>query len=128
MLQIFDHHWRSHLSAQDQLRQGIGLRAYGQKDPKQEFKRESFTLFEQLLETIKFEITRVLMLVVVKDEKEARRIDEQNQASVDAAKSNREPSSQAGANSSQGQTKVGRNDPCPCGSGKKFKHCHGALS
>jgi len=128
MLQIFDHHWRSHLSAQDQLRQGIGLRAYGQKDPKQEFKKESFTLFEQLLETIKFEITRVLMLVVVKDEKEARRIDEQNQASVDAAKSNRETSSQAVNNTSTGQAKVGRNDPCPCGSGKKYKHCHGALS
>ncbi|MEL0056475.1 MAG: SEC-C metal-binding domain-containing protein, partial [Methylophilaceae bacterium] len=104
------------------------LRAYGQKDPKQEFKRESFTLFEQLLETIKFEITRVLMLVVVKDEKEARRIDEQNQASVDAAKSNRETSSQAVNNTSTGQAKVGRNDPCPCGSGKKYKHCHGALS
>jgi preprotein translocase subunit SecA len=128
MLQIFDHHWRSHLSAQDQLRQGIGLRAYGQKDPKQEFKRESFALFEQLLETIKFEITRVLMLVVVKDEKEARRIDEQNQASVDAAKSNRETSSQAGNNTPTSQTKVGRNDPCPCGSGKKYKHCHGALA
>ena len=74
-LQIFDHHWRAHLSSLDNLRQGIGLRAYGQKDPKQEFKKEAFVLFEQLLETIKFEITRVLMLVSVKDENEAKKID-----------------------------------------------------
>jgi len=125
MLQIFDHHWRSHLSSLDHLRQGIGLRAYGQKDPKQEFKKEAFALFEQLLETIKFEITRVLMLVVVKDEKEAKRIDAQNQSKLDAAKSNREKSEQA---NTANQAKVGRNEPCPCGSGKKYKHCHGALS
>ena len=125
MLQIFDHHWRSHLSSLDHLRQGIGLRAYGQKDPKQEFKKEAFALFEQLLETIKFEITRVLMLVVVKDEKEAKKIDAQNQSKLDAAKSNREKSEQA---NTANQAKVGRNEPCPCGSGKKYKHCHGTLS
>jgi preprotein translocase subunit SecA len=128
MLQIFDHHWRSHLSSQDQLRQGIGLRAYGQKDPKQEFKRESFALFEQLLETIKFEITRVLMLVIVKDENEAKRIDQQNQATVNAAQSNRAASDPTKVNVTPNQYKVGRNDPCPCGSRKKYKHCHGALS
>ena len=124
MLQIFDHHWRSHLSALDHLRQGIGLRAYGQKDPKQEFKKEAFSLFEQLLETIKFEITRVLMLVVVKDEKEAKRIDQENQTKLAAAQSNRDKAEQKNTTN---QVKVGRNDPCPCGSGKKYKHCHGAL-
>ena len=80
-LQIFDHHWRAHLSSLDNLRQGIGLRAYGQKDPKQEFKKEAFVLFEQLLETIKFEITRVLMLVSVKDENEAKKIDKKKSRS-----------------------------------------------
>jgi len=85
-LQIFDHHWRAHLSSLDNLRQGIGLRAYGQKDPKQEFKKEAFVLFEQLLETIKFEITRVLMLVSVKDEGEAKKIDKKNQEAISAAK------------------------------------------
>ena len=78
-----------------------------------------------MLETIKFEITRVLMLVVVKDEKEAKRSDAQNQSKLDAAKSNREKSEQA---NTANQAKVGRNEPCPCGSGKKYKHCHGALS
>ena len=82
MLQIFDHHWRAHLSSLDNLRQGIQLRAYGQKDPKQEFKKEAFGLFEQLLETIKFEITRVLMLVIVKDEDEAKKIDKKKSTSL----------------------------------------------
>jgi len=124
ILQIFDHHWRAHLSSLDQLRQGIGLRAYGQKDPKQEFKKEAFSLFEQLLDTIKFEITRVLMLVQVKDEKEAKDIDKKNTKSIQSAKSNK-TSGEAAENIAQ--RKVGRNDPCPCGSDKKFKHCHGAL-
>ena len=108
----------------DSLRQGIGLRAYGQKDPKQEFKKEAFALFEQLLETIKFEITRVLMLVVVKNENEAKKIDQDNQSKLEASQSNRDKSDQT---KSQNQIKVGRNEPCPCGSGKKYKHCCGAL-
>ena len=100
------------------------MRAYGQKDPKQEFKKEAFSLFEQLLDTIKFEITRVLMLVQVKDEKEAKDIDKKNTESIQSAKSNKN-SGEAAENIAQ--PKVGRNDPCPCGSDKKFKHCHGAL-
>ena len=100
------------------------MRAYGQKDPKQEFKKEAFSLFEQLLDTIKFEITRVLMLVQVKDEKEAKDIDKKNTESIQSAKSNK-TSGEASENIAQ--RKVGRNDPCPCGSDKKFKHCHGAL-
>lgn len=124
ILQIFDHHWRAHLSSLDHLRQGIGLRAYGQKDPKQEFKKEAFILFEQLLDTIKFEITRVLMLVQIKDEKEAESIDKKNSESIQSAKSNKITDTAA---KNITHSKVGRNDSCPCGSGKKFKHCHGAL-
>ena len=127
MLQIFDHHWRAHLSSLDNLRQGIGLRAYGQKDPKQEFKKEAFALFEQLLETIKFEITRVLMLVTVKDENDANKIDKKNQEVIEASK-NKKQETQSGKNNINNEKKVGRNEPCPCGSGKKFKHCCGALN
>ena len=121
ILQIFDHHWRAHLSSLDHLRQGVGLRAYGQKDPKQEFKKEAFSLFEQLLNNIKFEITRVLMLVQVKNEGEADDIDRKNNHSIQSAKSNKSNDSESP------QPKVGRNDICPCGSGKKYKYCHGAL-
>ena len=127
MLQIFDHHWRAHLSSLDNLRQGIQLRAYGQKDPKQEFKKEAFGLFEQLLETIKFEITRVLMLVIVKDEDEAKKIDKKNQQAIEASNT-RNQDSQSEQNKQMPDKKVGRNEPCPCGSGKKFKHCCGALN
>ena len=127
MLQIFDHHWRAHLSSLDNLRQGIGLRAYGQKDPKQEFKKEAFALFEQLLETIKFEITRVLMLVTVKDENDANKIDKKNQEVIEASK-NKKQETQSRQNNINNEKKVGRNEPCPCGSGKKFKHCCGALN
>ena len=115
ILQIIDQNWRAHLSALDQLRQGIGLRAYGQRDPKQEFKKEAFGLFEQLLEKIKFEITRVLMLVQVKDEEQVNEIDNKNEAKIKAAQVGRQPK------------KVSRNDPCPCGSKKKYKHCHGTM-
>jgi len=115
ILQIIDQNWRAHLSGLDQLRQGIGLRAYGQKDTKQEFKKEAFGLFEQLLEKIKFEITRVLMLVQVENEEQVNEMDKKNEAKVQAAQSESEPK------------KVSRNDPCPCGSKKKYKHCHGEL-
>ncbi|MDA9097024.1 preprotein translocase subunit SecA [Methylophilaceae bacterium] len=125
-LQIFDHHWRAHLSSLDNLRQGIGLRAYGQKDPKQEFKKEAFVLFEQLLETIKFEITRVLMLVSVKDEGEAKKIDKKNQEAISAAQTKK--TVVQSNDEAYPDKKVGRNEPCPCGSGKKYKHCHGVLN
>ena len=128
MLQIFDHHWRAHLSSLDNLRQGIQLRAYGQKDPKQEFKKEAFGLFEQLLETIKFEITRVLMLVIVKDEDEAKKIDKKNQQALESSQS-KEPDSQNEKclNNIHGERKIGRNEVCPS-TGKKYKHCCGALN
>ena len=124
MLQIFDHHWRAHLSSLDNLRQGIGLRAYGQKDPKQEFKKEAFVLFEQLLETIKFEITRVLMLVTVKDESDATSIDKKNTEAVKASANKQNDRKDLPPSTK----KVGRNEPCPCGNGKKYKHCCGALN
>jgi preprotein translocase subunit SecA len=91
------------------------LRAYGQKDPKQEFKKEAFGLFGQLLEKIKFEVTRVLMLVQVKNEEQVNEIDKKNEAKRKASQVDSEPK------------KVSRNDMCPCGSKKKYKHCHGAL-
>ena len=123
MLQIIDHHWRSHLSALDHLRQGVSMRAYGGKDPKQEFKKEAFSMFETLLINIKNEIAKVLMLVEVKSEDQAKKIDEKNQNEINQASSS---SNDLGVNE-EPQRKIGRNEFCPCGSGKKYKHCHGVL-
>ena len=123
MLQIIDHHWRSHLSALDHLRQGVSMRAYGGKDPKQEFKKEAFSMFETLLINIKNEIAKVLMLVEVKSEDQAKKIDEKNQNEINQASSS---SNDLGVNEKP-QRKIGRNEFCPCGSGKKYKHCHGVL-
>ena len=124
MLQIIDHHWRSHLTALDHLRQGVNMRAYGGKDPKQEFKREAFNMFEVLLSNIKNEIAKVVMLVEVKTEDQAKKIDQKNQQEVDKASID----SQSQDNQNSQQRKIGRNESCPCGSGKKYKHCHGVLS
>ena len=124
MLQIIDHHWRSHLTALDHLRQGVSMRAYGGKDPKQEFKREAFNMFEVLLSNIKNEIAKVVMLVEVKTEDQAKKIDQKNQQEVDRASID----SQSQDNQNSQQRKIGRNESCPCGSGKKYKHCHGVLS
>ena len=124
MLQIIDHHWRSHLTALDHLRQGVSMRAYGGKDPKQEFKREAFNMFEVLLSNIKNEIAKVVMLVEVKTEEQAKKLDQKNQQEVDKASMD----SQNQDNQTNQQRKIGRNESCPCGSGKKYKHCHGVLS
>ncbi len=124
MLQIIDHHWRSHLTALDHLRQGVSMRAYGGKDPKQEFKREAFNMFEVLLSNIKNEIAKVVMLVEVKTEDQAKKIDQKNQQEVDKASID----SQSQDNQNSQQRKICRNESCPCGSGKKYKHCHGVLS
>ena len=123
MLQIIDHHWRSHLSALDHLRQGVSMRAYGGKDPKQEFKKEAFSMFETLLINIKNEIAKVLMLVEVKSKEQAKKIDEKNQNEIKQASS----SVNDYAVKDEPQRKIGRNEFCPCGSGKKYKHCHGVL-
>jgi len=143
MLQSLDSHWREHLSALDHLRQGIHLRGYAQKNPQQEYKREAFELFSMMLESIKAEVTKVLMAVQIKsadelavaEEPEApRNIQYQHAeyAGGDTAVEAEAEGDVAVAERPQpfvrpGQ-KVGRNDPCPCGSGKKYKQCHGRLT
>ncbi|MBE2263744.1 MAG: preprotein translocase subunit SecA [Burkholderiaceae bacterium] len=148
LLQSIDTHWREHLSSLDYLRQGIHLRGYAQKQPKQEYKREAFELFGQLLDSVKNDVTRVLMTVKVQsgdqleqaaEEMEQRaesiynvtysaptetgevetRVDEGSQRPAQCA---------VAAAAAAAVARVGRNDPCPCGSGKKYKHCHGKLA
>jgi preprotein translocase subunit SecA len=138
LLQNIDSHWREHLSSLDYLRQGIHLRGYAQKQPKQEYKREAFELFGQLLDMVKNEVTRVLMTVQIESS-------EQVQLAADKLEENAEAFSnitysapdETGAahvfadNSSPNSSPVvavGRNEPCPCGSGKKYKQCHGKLA
>ncbi|CAM8373745.1 SecA Preprotein translocase subunit SecA (ATPase, RNA helicase) [Candidatus Methylopumilus universalis] len=120
MLQSIDHHWREHLSSLDHLRQGIHLRSYAQKNPKQEYKKEAFELFGYLLDTVKSEVTRISMVVKIKDEAEVNEIDKKNKDEVKKSSSKK-------ADIEDSLPKVGRNDPCPCGSNKKYKHCHGTL-
>ncbi|PTT18090.1 preprotein translocase subunit SecA [Acidovorax sp. HMWF029] len=140
LLQNFDSNWRDHLSALDYLRQGIHLRGYAQKQPKQEYKREAFELFRQLIDQVKNEVTKILMTVQI-----------QSQAQLDQAAQDMESRAESIANvtytaptetgevettvdaQTVGQAlpegiRVGRNDPCPCGSGKKYKQCHGKLA
>jgi len=137
MLQSVDVHWREHLSALDHLRQGIHLRGYAQKNPKQEYKREAFELFSSMLDVIKREVTQVLMTVQVRSEAEVDSVEAAPAAeNVQYHHANYEEAL-SGANSSTGEEpqpfvrdgkKIGRNDVCPCGSGKKYKQCHGKLS
>ncbi len=139
MLQSVDNHWREHLSALDHLRQGIHLRSYAQKNPKQEYKREAFELFEGLLNTIKTEVTKVTMLVQVKTEADVEAVEkpvevenvQYQHANYDEALGvsvAEEGADEASQPMVREGAKVGRNDPCPCGSGKKYKQCHGVLS
>jgi preprotein translocase subunit SecA len=164
MLQSIDIHWREHLASLDYLRQGIHLRGYAQKQPKQEYKREAFELFGTMLDSIKREVTRHLMAVKVRSEEEVREAERQAEEAARALKNVQykhdeygqslsaedeaaggAPAPMASATSpgnvdlgfgNTGETqpfirstqKVGRNDPCPCGSGKKFKQCHGKLA
>ncbi len=145
MLQILDNLWKEHLATMDHLRQGIHLRGYGQKNPKQEYKRESFGLFQELLRNIKHETIRILSHVKVRQEEEVRVMEEQRRAAVEAQAQRAQYQHEAAESLSGGQPevergddqaqpfvrdekKVGRNEPCPCGSGKKYKHCHGTLS
>jgi len=138
MLQSLDSHWREHLAALDHLRQGIHLRGYAQKNPKQEYKRESFELFETLLDTVRKDVTKLLMSVQIRTEAQLEAAERPPELeNVEYHHSSYEEALEGGegATGSDGQQpkvnalpKVGRNDPCPCGSGKKFKHCHGRLS
>lgn len=143
MLQTLDTLWKEHLAAMDYLRQGIHLRGYAQKDPKQEYKRESFNMFANMLESLKYDVIGILSRVQIRsqeevDEAERQRLAEmeklmaKQQANHDSVASiNGENEELSAGTSSQPivrtQAKVGRNDPCPCGSGKKYKHCHGAV-
>jgi preprotein translocase subunit SecA len=135
MLQSLDNHWREHLAALDHLRQGIHLRSYAQKNPKQEYKREAFELFESLLNTVKSEVTKITMQVQVRSreelEEEERRAEEALRAAevgnLQYQHTDYNADETASASLPEG-VRVGRNDPCPCGSGKRFKNCHGALS
>ena len=137
LLQAIDSHWREHLAALDYLRQGIHLRGYAQKNPKQEYKREAFELFSQLLDVVKMEVTRVLMTVRVQTQEQvaqaAEAIEERatQLANVTYTHPNEDGSvSQETDPSTMAEAvpRVGRNDPCPCGSGKKYKLCHGKLA
>jgi preprotein translocase subunit SecA len=145
MLQSLDTHWREHLAALDHLRQGIHLRGYAQKNPQQEYKREAFELFSMMLESIKSEVTKTLMMVQIRSAEELNAVEEPavprnvqyqhaevmagsdpavaapEQGDVAVAERPAQPFVRAGQ-------KVGRNDPCPCGSGKKYKQCHGRLT
>ena len=120
MLQSIDHHWREHLSSLDHLRQGIHLRSYAQKNPKQEYKKEAFELVGYLLDTVKTEVTRITMVVKIKNEAEVNEIDEKNKDEIKKSSRKKEDATNT-------FPKVGRNDPCPCGSNKKYKQCHGTL-
>lgn len=139
LLQSIDQHWREHLASLDYLRQGIHLRGYAQKNPKQEYKREAFELFSQLLDVVKMDVTRILMTVRVQTQEQvaeaAEAIEERAEsiANVTYTHPNEDGSvsqetDAALAQAGQYLPKVGRNDPCPCGSGKKFKQCHGKLA
>ncbi|MFA5824540.1 MAG: preprotein translocase subunit SecA [Gallionellaceae bacterium] len=136
MLQSLDTHWREHLAALDHLRQGIHLRGYAQKNPKQEYKREAFELFSNMLESIKRDVTQTLMNVQIRSSEEVEAVEaphtpenvqyhhadyEEALASGGQEEGEHKPFVRSGE-------KVGRNDPCPCGSGKKYKQCHGKLS
>ena len=154
LLQSLDQHWREHLSALDYLRQGIHLRGYAQKQPKQEYKREAFELFGQMLDAVKNDVTRTLMTVEVQTQEQAdaaaEQIEQRAQSLMNIvyqhpeagnavlADGGQEDADAAVAAAAAGTVvmqpivnavpKVGRNDPCPCGSGKKYKHCHGKLN
>jgi preprotein translocase subunit SecA len=140
MLQILDAAWKEHLGAMDYLRQGIGLRGYGQKDPKQEYKKEGFAMFQDMLERIKHEVIAVLTKVQVRAEADVEAV-EQQRRSQSQVKYQHDQASSMGESPEMADRdeqkplpftrdgrKIGRNEPCPCGSGKKYKQCHGRLA
>jgi preprotein translocase subunit SecA len=144
MLQVLDSQWKEHLAMMDHLRQGIHLRGYAQKNPKQEFKREAFDLFQQMLERIKYDVIALLSKVQVRTESDVEAVEQQRRASraveyqhasANAMESEAKEAATASAGGAEAKTpyvrdgrKVGRNEPCPCGSGKKYKQCHGKLN
>ena len=143
MLRQLDHHWKEHLAGMDHLRQGIGLRSYAQKNPKQEYKREAFEMFGVMLEQVKHDTISILSRIRIQGEDDLNEMSERKQ-SADSMKFQHAKASALGERPQGGRQapapapavepfvrdgrKVGRNEPCPCGSGKKFKQCHGALN
>jgi len=127
MLQSLDSHWKEHLAAMDHLRQGIHLRGYAQKNPKQEYKRESFELFSELLDNLKYDVIGILSKVQIKAESDVEAVEEQHRKADEAPKAFTHETSSA-ATENPTTPRVGRNEPCPCGSGKKYKQCHGKLT
>jgi len=137
LLQSIDSHWREHLAALDYLRQGIHLRGYAQKNPKQEYKREAFELFSQLLDVVKMEVTRLLLTVRIQSQEQVAQAAEaiEESASHVANVTYTHPNEDGSVSQDTDPAtlaaqvpRVGRNDPCPCGSGQKYKNCHGKLS
>ncbi|KDB50521.1 preprotein translocase subunit SecA [Sphaerotilus natans subsp. natans DSM 6575] len=137
LLQSIDSHWREHLAALDYLRQGIHLRGYAQKNPKQEYKREAFELFSQLLDVVKMDVSRVLLTVRIQSQDEAARAADAIEAVAERVGNvtYTHPNEDGSVSQDPAQPlpehltqRVGRNDPCPCGSGKRFKQCHGKLA
>ena len=142
MLQILDAHWREHLAALDHLRQGIHLRGYAQKNPKQEYKREAFELFGAMIEAVKLEVIKTLTAVEIRDagrhaSPTTRRTSRTCSSCMPAPAARPRLSRERRRRGRRGTEdaadvraaqKIGRNDPCPCGSGKKYKHCHGKLT
>ena len=141
MLQILDVAWKEHLAAMDYLRQGIGLRGYAQKDPKQEYKREAFQMFTAMLDRIKHDVIAIVSKVQVRTESDVEAVEQQRRSETPRQYQHAETSAIAGPQEEQAPAggeshtpytrqgrKIGRNEPCPCGSGKKYKQCHGRLS
>ncbi|TMI05501.1 MAG: preprotein translocase subunit SecA, partial [Betaproteobacteria bacterium] len=139
MLQMVDQHWREHLAALDHLRQGIHLRGYAQKNPKQEYKREAFELFSDMLDRIKQDVVKYVLTVQVRSQQDVQAVEEAPAASnvryqhadyeeaLAVAAADAAPAALAPPPFTRVGQKVGRNDACPCGSGKKYKHCHGRI-
>ncbi|HEX5277418.1 MAG TPA: preprotein translocase subunit SecA [Fluviicoccus sp.] len=145
MLQILDRHWKEHLAAMDYLRQGIHLRGYAQKNPEQEYKREAFQLFQQLIGAVNLEVVQTLSRIAIPTEEEIAMMEAQQAAEAAGIDMHFEHAQVAGLPDEDGNlplqpaeeptpanpfadSRVGRNDPCPCGSGKKYKHCHGQIA
>lgn len=148
ILQVLDTHWKEHLAAMDHLRQGIGLRGYAQKNPKQEYKREAFEMFTSMLDRVKHDVITLLARVQLREEDQLQQMDARNRdqsamqfSHPDAEAASAPADSSAHGSVTMGQTesepvetfirdgrKIGRNEPCPCGSGKKYKQCHGKLN
>ncbi|MGD8838548.1 MAG: SEC-C metal-binding domain-containing protein, partial [Gammaproteobacteria bacterium] len=136
-LMIVDRHWKEHLAAMDYLRQGIGLRGYAQKNPVQEFKRESFEMFTGMLDSINYEVVQALTRVQIRGEEQVEALEKSHQPeqSIKMEHANAENPFEAGQQPEEDtsqpyvrkERKIGRNEPCWCGSGKKFKQCHGKL-